>query len=237
MSKLNISAVDKVHSTELFNDEGNRKIRDELHEYLSAKDEWLLVYEAVYPLGIYQNEKLTLDIFNEHKPDNPRMKVSKNPQKKRIYNSLLEGIIIKLDEMCRIENSSNLVMVSDHIDFGIHKEALETLGYLKEEEHRNTVTGFDAVDKKVVSKDILSRIEGIDVSVKHVNTIEIDSTTSSMTVAADIIANTLYRHIKSKIEINETLRLHSPKALEGYVLKSKAAFLGNDYVMDDLYAP
>ncbi len=237
LSKLNTSDVDKVHSTELFNDEGNRQVRDELLEFLSTTDEWLLVYEAVYPLGIHQSEKSKSDIFNKNKADNPRVKVSKNPQKMRIYNSLLEGVIIKLDEICKNENSSNLVMVSDHIDTGIHKEALETLGYLKEKEHQKTVTGFDTVANKVVSKDILSRIEGVDIFVKHVNTIEVESTSSSMTVVADIIANTLYRHIKSKIETNETLRLHSLKTLEGYVLNSKVAFLDDNYVMDNIYAP
>jgi len=56
-------------------------------------------------------------------------------------------------------------MVSDHIDSGIHKEALGTLGYLKEKEHCKTVTGFDTHTKKIVSGDILSKVKGIDLTV------------------------------------------------------------------------
>jgi hypothetical protein len=238
LSNLNTLDVKKIHATELFSDEKNIKVRDELLEYLSKKDEWLLIYEAVYPLGIYQSKKMESEIFNKHKPVNPRVKISKNPQKSRIYNSFLEGIIIKLDEMCKTEKSPNLVMVSDHIDQGLHKEALEALGYLKKKEHRKTVTGFDTVTNKVASRDILSKVEGIDISVKHIDTIIIDSTESPLTITADIIANTLYRNINNVIKTtNKTVRLHSEKALEGYVLKNKTAFLGDDYVMDNLYAP
>jgi hypothetical protein len=237
LSKLNTSNSNKTHSTELFDDKENRKVRDELLEYLSKSDGWLLVYEAVYPLGLYQNEKSTADIFNAHKPNNPRVKLSKNSKKCRIYNYLLKGVIIKLDEMCHIEKSTNLVMVSDHIDSGIQKEALEALSYLKEKEHRKTVTGLDTITNKIVSKDILSKVEGMDISVKNVKTIEFDSSESPMTIAADIIVNTLYRHINQKINIHENLRLHSKKALEGYVLQSKVAFVDDNYVMDSLHAP
>ncbi len=237
LSKLNTSSSNKIHSTELFSNEENRKVRDELLQFLSSSEGWLLIYEAVYPLGLYQNEKETAAIFDQHKPIKPRVKISKNQKKNRIYNSLLEGVIIKLDEMCNIEGSTNLVMVSDHIDSGIHKEALETLGYLKEKEHRKTVTGFDTVTKEVVSKDILSIVKGIDISVKHIKSIEVDSSESPMTITADIIANTLYRHVNEKISCDEDLRLHSRKAIEGYILESKVAFLDDNYVMDNLYAP
>jgi hypothetical protein len=237
LSKLNTSSSNKIHSTELFSNEENRKVRDEILEYLSSSEGWLLIYEAVYPLGLYQNETKTAAIFDQHKPKKPQVKVSRNPQKNRIYNSLLEGVIIKLDETCKIEESRNLVMVSDHIDSGIHKEALETLGYLKEKEHRKTVTGFDTVTKEIVSKDILSKVEGIDISVNYVKTIEVDSSESPMTITADIIANTLYRHINEKLTSHQKLRLHSRKAIEGYLLESKVAFIDDNYVMDDLYEP
>jgi hypothetical protein len=236
LSRLNTSDIGKVHSTELFNDEENRQVRDELLEFLSTTDKWLLVYEAIYPLGVYQN-KISIDIIsNKYKPNNPKVKVSKNPQKMRIYNILLEGIIIQLNKICKIENSSNLVMVSDHIDTGIHKEALKLLGYLKEKEHKNTATGFNTVTNKIVSKNIFTKIKGIDISTKRINTIKVDSTVSSMSLVADIIANTLYYHIKSKIETTETLRLNSPKSIEGYVLNNRVAFLSDNDVTDDLYA-
>ena len=227
----------KIHSTELFENKDNRGVRDELLEYLSNTEGWLLIYEAVYPFGLYQYETKSAGIFNKHKPSNPRVKISNNPQKTRIYNSLLEGVITKLDKMCNTEGSTNLVMVSDHVDLGIHKEALELLGYLKEKEHRKTVTGFDTLTKEIVSKDILSKAEGMDLSIKYVKTIEVNRSETPMTITADIIANTLYRHINRKIVCNDNLRLHSKKAIEGFVLKSKVAFVDDNYIMDNLYAP
>jgi len=80
LSKLNTSNSNKIHSTELFENEDNRKIREKLLEYLSNTEEWLLIYEAVYPLGLYQNNKISTDLFDAYKPRSPRVKVSKNPQ-------------------------------------------------------------------------------------------------------------------------------------------------------------
>lgn len=237
LSKLEISDVKKVHATELFDKEVNRKVRDELLEYMAGKQEWLLIYEAVYPLGLYNDEASKEEIRLKHRPESPRVKLSNNKTKTRIYNSLLEGLIIKLDEMCKIEGSTNLVMISDHIDSSIHKEALEVLGYLQEDEHRRTVTGFDTEDRKVVSKDIFTKVDGADLSVQHVATVTVDSSESPMTIAADIVANTLYRHMREKISQEDCLRLHGEEILSGYILKDKAAFVGNGYVMDDLYAP
>ncbi|SHE75752.1 Protein of unknown function [Modicisalibacter ilicicola DSM 19980] len=237
LSKLKTSEVEKIHATELFNKEENRRVRGELLEYMAEKQEWTLVYEAVYPLGLYLNEVLVEEISIKHKPQDSKIKISNNKDKKRIYNSLIEGLVIKLDEMCRIENSDSLVMISDHIDSSIHKEALKVLGYLKENEHRNTVTGFDAEDKKIVSKSILTNVEGVDLSVRNVKTIEVDSSVSPMTIVADIVANTLYRHIKDKISQEGCLRLHGEEVLSGYILKDKIAFISDGYVMDDLYAP
>ena len=242
LSELNISDVEKVHSTELFRDKENRKVRDELLDYLSKKEGWLLVYEAVYPLGIYQNKKRGSEILNKYKPINPRVKISKNKQKIRIYNYLLEGAIIKLDEICRIENSQNLIMISDRMDQRLQEEAKERLNYLKEKEHRREVTGFDTVTKEVVSEEISSRIEGLDISVKYIDKIEFIDTISlkesPMIVTADIIANTLYRHIKSVIKsTDDILRLHSKKVVKGYILRDKIVFLGDGYIRDVIYTP
>jgi len=237
LSKLDLSSADKVHATELFNVGGNIAIRDEVFGYLSTKTEWLLVYEAIYPYGLFKKHSKIKDIIDSNKPINPRVKVSKDQSKMRIYNILLQSVIIQLDQICRIENSTELIMLSDMIDTGIYKEALKTLAYLKERIHTKQIIGFDTIDKKKVSRKIVSEVKNFDATVRHIKTIIVENEPSNMTFAADIIANTLYRHLKDNVVKMNFPKLHGPAILEGFILKDRAACVGENYFTDNFYSP
>lgn len=236
LSRLDTHGINKHHATELFQNGKNLAIKNELLQFLRTREEWLLVYEAVYPMGLYRNEEATQQLFAKHKPANPRVKVSKNEKRLRIYTALLKGIIVKLDEVCRIEESSDLLMISDRLDEGIHKEALQTLDYLKQEVHKQKTSGCDTVTGQVVHGSVESRIEGFDVAVRHISDIKTETTPSCLTIVADIISNTLYRHLKSVVEANPNTRLHSNVAISGYELANRTVFVGDDYIIDTLYS-
>lgn len=237
LSRLHTQGVDKHHATELFKDGKNQTVKEELLNYLCNRNEWLLVYEAIYPLGLFRYEESTQQLFAKYKPDNPRVKVSKNEKRLRVYSILLEGVIVKLDEVCRIEGSSNLLMISDRLDEGIHKEALQTLDYLKQEVHIQKTSGFDTETRQVVHGSVESRIKGFDVVVRHVSDIKTETASSCLTIVADIVSNTLYRHLKSVVEANPNIRLHSKAAISGFHLANRTAFVGDDYINDTLYSP
>lgn len=237
LSHLDTQGVDKHHATELFQDGKNFGIKNELLNFLCNRDEWLLIYEAIYPLGLYKYEESTQQLFAKHKPANPRVKLSKNEKRLRIYTALLEGVIVKLDEVCRIEGSSDLLMISDRLDEGIHKEALQTLDCLKQEVHTKKASGFDTATKQVVHGSVESRIKGFDAAVRYVSDIKTEGSPSSLTIVADIVSNTLYRHLKSVVESNPNIRLHSKMAISGFQLANRTAFVGDDYIIDTLYSP
>lgn len=237
LSRLDTSGVDKDHATELFKDGKNLDVKNELLNFLRNRDEWLLIYEAIYPLGLFKAEESTRNVFAKHKPANPRVKISKNEKRLRIYTALLEGIIVKLDEVCRIEGSSELSMISDRLDEGIHKEAIQTLDYLKQEVHTQTASGFDTETKKVVHGKIESRVEGFDVTVRHIAGIKTELTPSCLTIVADVISNTLFRHLRSVVEANPDIRLHSKAAISGFHLANRIAFVDDNYIVDTLYSP
>lgn len=237
ISHLDIHGVDKRHATELFKDGKNQAVKEELLNYLCRRDEWLLVYEAIYPLGLFRNEESTQQLFVKHKPDTPRVKVSKNEKRLRIYSVLLEGVILQLDEVCRIEGSSSLLMISDRLDEGIHKEALQTLNYLKQEVHIHRTSGFDTETRQIVHSSVESYIKGFDAVVRHVSDIETETSPSCLTIVADIVSNTLYRHLKSVVEANPNVRLRSNAAISGFQLANRTAFVGDDYFSDTLYSP
>jgi hypothetical protein len=237
LAKVDQSQVSKVHATELFKDGANASVKDELLKFLAARQGWLLIYEAVYPLGLYRQEASNESLLEQHRPKTPRVKTSINKASQRIYTELLEGIVVKLDEACRLEGSSSVAMISDQIDKGLFKEANSRLEYLKQEVHTHKVSGFDAAAKKVVRGSVTSQVIGFDNTVRFVTKITTEATTSTMTIVADIISNTLYRQLKSTSMTCPGIRLHGHAALEGYVLKHRVAFVDDNYVMDTLYAP
>lgn len=237
LKKLDLSDVKKLHASELFKDGKNAPIRHELLNFLASKNEWLLVYEAVFPLGLYNSEVSTQQLLQRPNPTNQSVRVSRNQHIKRIYIAMLEGIIIKLDEVCRNEHSHDLLMVSDQIDNGILKEALETLNHLKQDTHVHKSSGYDTATGQIVHGSIESSIKGFDAKVKYVSDIKIDSTQSSLTVAADIVTNSLYRHLMQVVKKTPSLRLHSNAAVADFILKDKTAFTDDCYIMDTLYLP
>lgn len=237
LAKADSSTVEKLHATELFKDGANASIKAELLGFLSAHQRWLLVYEAVYPLGLFRQELFTNSILEQHKPKDPRVKVSGNKAQTRIYTKLLEGIIVKLDEVCRLEGSSSVAMLSDRIDKGLFMEANARLNYLKKETRVESISGFDTEAKKVVRGSVTSQVIGFDSAVRFVKEITTEYKTSTMTIVADFVTNTLYRQLKATSQAHAGIRLHSHAALEGYALKHCVAFVDDNYVMDTLYAP
>lgn len=234
LSRLDTREIVKAHAVELFRDGKNLGIKDELLNFLKNRGEWLLIYEAIYPLGLYKNEKTTQELISKYKPNNPKIKTSKNENKLRIYTALLSGIIIKLDELCLIEGSHDVRMISDQIDVGILREALITLDYLKQDVHVQKMSGFDPCTGQIVRGSVKSKVTGFDTKVKHVSDLKIENSISNLSIAADIVSNTLYRHLKSEIGKRSFLRLHSRKAVDQFILKDRIAFVGDDYIMDTL---
>jgi hypothetical protein len=229
-SGLNCDDVEKIHATEIFKDGANQEIKESFFKYLDQAQEWLLVYEAMYPKGYMKSPKPVMPTR-----ENTRYKTSQNKKRERLYNHLLKGLMVRLDEICK--NSTNLQMVTDRVDQKLLREALEQLEYLKQEEHKSTKSAFDTQEDKVVYRTITSKITGFGIAVKNIDTIEIEETPSYLTLAADILTNSLYRHLTSKIEEHGPVRLHSGIATDGFVLKSRIAFTDDNYIMDSIYDP
>jgi hypothetical protein len=237
LARLDTTGIDKLHATELFKDGKNLEVRDSLLEFLRNRNEWLLVYEAIYPLGLYKSNESIQQLLAKTKPNNTSVKVAKNERCLRIYTELLKGVVIKLDAVCQTEESSDLLMISDRLDEGIHREALQLLDHLKQKVHVKKISGFDTVTKKVVHSTLKSSIQGFDATVRYVTDIRTETAPSNLTIVADIVTNTLYRHLKSVVKENPNIRLHSNAAVKGFQLLNRIAFVSDSYIADSMYSP
>jgi len=128
-------------------------------------------------------------------------------------------------------------MISDRLDEGIHKEALEMLDHLKQEVRAQRTSGFDTETKQVVYGEVEYRAEGFDIAIRHISGIETESTPSCLAIVADVISNSLFRHLRSMIEASPDIRLHSKAAASDFSLSSRIAFLDDNYIVDTLYSP
>jgi hypothetical protein len=236
-SEIEGQSFEKLHATEIFADGENAEIRDQLFDLILKEKELLIICEAVYPKGVANDNEALQKIIESHEPQNQRIKVSKRSQKNRLYNILLEGILVKLDEICRIENSSDLFMITDLIDKAIWKEANAVLEYLCASEHIKVVTCFDPEVNKVLKGKIKTKVEGIDISVKHIKSIKIEESPSSVTLASDIVCNSIHHHLRRQIEVGEYPRLNAKSTFNGFFLAEKIALLDDNYLIDSLYSP
>jgi hypothetical protein len=239
-SKINTQGLKKMHATEIFVNGKNSEIRKQLFKLILEEPELLIIYEGVYQKGVaYYNNENIKKIMDTNKPKNSKVKIPVNNKKESLYSNMLIGIIIKLDEMCRLENSSELVMFSDNMDKKIFKRAKKLLDYLRENEHVKIISGFDKGSNKVVKKTLTTKVEGLDINVKYIKSIEIaEKNFPNLIIASDIICNSIYRFLKCQINTEASIpRLNAEVTFEHFILKNKLPFLYDNYIMDNLYSP
>lgn len=236
--KLDSNDFYKVHATEIFSGGKNSEIRDELFDLIIREKELLIISEAAYPKGVAISKNILDSAIEKNKPKNPKVNISKHQEKVRLYNTLLSGIIIKLDELCKIKDSTDLLMITDRIDRGLWKEASELLKYLRASEHVRIVTGFDPELNKVLKGEIRTKIKGdFDIAVKHIKGIEIGEQPSKLTLVADIVCNSIYHFLQGQIAPGIYPRLNAESTFRGFPLASKIAFLDDNHMYNNLYSP
>lgn len=235
LSRANLPPNVKVHATDIFKDGKNAAIKEELLDFLAKERGWLLVYEAVYPLGIYKAQCRLEKNFNTAQDGN--IQVFKNKEKVRIYAELLEGLIFQLDVICVIEESESLLMKTDRIESSLLKEASEDLNVLKKNVHIATATGYDKSKKKVLHGSVKTEILGFDNSVKNITEIQTETGVTTMTFIADLIANTLYRHLSQVVNAQPGIPLHSAAAIAGFKLVERTRSTEGHEFIDNHYSP
>lgn len=215
----------KLHITDLGSNK-QEELRNNIFEYLlSVNAYW--AYEAMYVEGFYSNAELTLDLVNSAK-DSCRynVKISSNEKRDLLHSELFLGTFGKGVAFCmdNLSNEFQINVITDHVDESILKsfndsaERLLTVGEKKERK----VTGFDPVNNSVVKGSVTSEIsQGMDVlgdfsGVKY----DISVSSSPLTVAADVLVNSVYHHLNSLQKSTPGCPLNTIEAIEGHQLSS-----------------
>jgi len=215
----------KVHITDL-EPENQESLRQEIFEYILHRN-IICLFEAIHSEGFFQQSEFVKNLHKEARERRrSKVKVSKNEKKELLHEQLFQGAFGKAIAMCQdnVGEIFHLSVITDQIDLSIKKKfenaAEELLNFGNKK--IKIVTGFDPEKKEKVTgaittsienhKEILGDFSGINYS--------IECEDSGLTLAADVIANSLNYHFTKRPEENLGAPLNTKSALEGYPLES-----------------
>lgn len=226
----------KLHITEL-SPEQQQNLRNDIFNYFMAKNIYIM-YEAIHVQGFFNNQKSLFNLINQAKETtNPNISFSKNETLELLHKQLFQGLVGKAIGMCYdiVGKYFHLDIISDNIDKSIQKEfakAIDELISFGEKKTKNT-TAYDKKKKTVLRGSISSEIENAkNIFDDYSNiTYSISCEDSELTLASDVLANSLYYHFKQRSRMEKGTHLNTVKAVEGFILKDFIYGLWND---DDL---
>jgi len=125
-------------------------------------------------------------------------------------------------------------MISDNMDKSILRKARQKITHLSKDQHVYTYKAIDKQEKKEIKTSIVFKCDYPDLAVQHVKGLSLTDDVA-MTFAADLIANSIYRHLKMKIFVGKENALHSHAMMQDHYLVNRIVFLSDDDMTDKLY--
>lgn len=228
----------KLHCTEIFKNDQNQELRRALYLSLQEFQEYLIIYEGQYSVGVKNFEESFSKVIEQSKPELPdHIKVQHSNGRTRLYISLLTGIIEKLEECAIAEHEEDVYMISDRIDQKVQKEAKELLSDRRSETKEVTARAFDMEAKTPLSSTYTINRKGELTTISHVKDISFLAEVTPISFAADFVCFELLRHFRRKMKVQQPINFHSGESLEGFPLVSKIAFIGDNYFSDMVFDP
>ncbi len=235
--KLEKRDFPKIHCSQIFKDDNNEDIKQELYNFFQSQNELLIVYEAQYLLGVKNHKEMLQKIIKEHANVPKHIKMSSNKKRIRLYNNLLIGVIIKLEEIACIEDESEVLMISDHVDKKLAEEAKKTLAKLQSKVSHVTAKGFDTKNNLILRQHSKIETKSELRNYERVKEILFEEKPTPLTFAADFICFELLRHFRRKMKGENVIRFHAPEILEGFPLAHKIASSNKNYFSDNEFNP
>lgn len=199
--RSNFFSEGKVHITDLLPQQ-QEELRKSIFDYfIQRKIYW--VYEAVYVQGFFES----VDFLNQltkkaHDSRRSNIQVSWKETKELLHSELFQGAFGKALAFCldQVGSPFELRVITDQTDSSIIKkfqskaDALLSLG--KEKIHEKT--GFNKETKQVVRWSIATKVSASEDAIGDFSGISysIACEDSSLTLAADVLVNSVHYHLK-----------------------------------------
>ncbi len=185
------------------------------------------VYEAVYVQGYHENAKLTNELVEKARGSRrSNVSISTRERHELLHSDLFLGVFGKAVSFCldNVGQVFDLHIITDNVDKKIMKmfedEAAEFLNVGKPSEHE--VKGFDKSTGQVITGAI--RIEWIDSGNSLGDfsgvTYSIECEDSELTLAADVISNSVNYYIKKSVGEGVGIDLNTKVTVADHPLSS-----------------
>lgn len=216
----------KLHITDLDSTQ-QENLRGNIFEYI-LKNQIPCIYEAIHVEGFFQQFQFTASLIKQAKDQHlSKIKIPGNERKELLHIELFQGAFGKAIAFCMdfIGNRFLVSVITDQIDEGVKKKFNATASELinSGEDSIHEFKGYDPDKKKVIrgrnmefkidnAKKVLGDFSGIKFS--------IDVEDSALTLASDVIANSINHHFKQRIKNGIGSHLNTKKAISGHPLES-----------------
>jgi hypothetical protein len=238
LSEIDEDGIDKCHAYEIFAEGKNQDLKQRVFNFILNEPELLIFHSAIPSKGLYQYRKFIDDLIEDLRKSrrNTHIKYSgeNNPKKEDIYHQVLLPFLMKIDEMCRIEGSEAMLL-TDKIDSRKLKKSRELITMLSRNKKIEKQTGYDTRKDEVVEGSVITSVEGFDAAINSIKGFETVPKKEPFCLMADIVTNSIYRHLNWKREQDEAINLNGEEIFEDFELKEKIAFLDDNSMIDKLY--
>jgi len=222
--KNKITVSGKLHITDLSPSEQNN-LRDHVFDYI-IKNNIPCVYEAIHSQGFYGHSKSLVNLKDEiitHKKS--KISTSTHHNKSLLHQQLFQGIFGKATAFSLeyVGNEIGIFVITDKSEetvnnkFIVAANSFLDLGLAS----RKEVQGFDHQQKKIVEGEIhihYTDPSGIIDDLSNFS-FSLQSEDSCLTLAADIIANSLHYHFRERAKKSIGKSLNTATAIRGHPLE------------------
>lgn len=236
---------DKLHITDLAPHQ-QEELRSDLFAYFTkVQAPWL--YEAIYVQGFFEHAQLANQLSKEvHDSRRSNVKISWRENRDLLHAELFQGVFSKAVAFCldNIGTKVKINIITDRTDAPIIKKfqsaADEFLGFASGS--TTPVTGFDTDSRSVLHGEVQSKIGANTNAIIDLSGIEysIKCEDSALTLAADVLVNSVNFHLKSFQKTSVGVELNDAKTIAGHPLEAFVYGTWSDtdlrYAMDAAYA-
>lgn len=234
----------KIHITDL-EPESQGELRDDIFAYFRHRNIFW-TYEAIYVEGFHQHATFVSGLVDEAKAKRrSSIRLSNNKKLDLLHAELFQGAFGKGVAFCidNIGNECNVQVITDRVDGHLlnlfNEEAKRLLNVGAKSEQK--VKGFDLEEKRVVEGSITSEVvSGLDALGDFSGiSYSIACEDSSLTLAADVLANSAHYHLKQLQGGSAGASLNASKAISGHPLSQLVYGAWQDsetnYIADAVY--
>lgn len=233
----------KLHITDL-SPAQQECLRAEVFDYL-RENAVPCMYEAIYVEGFHTWFASQIELLEQARLGRQSaIKVSGNFTQESLHVHLFQGLLGKAVAYCldNVGERINLVVVADQIDPSVVKDATNAINELlaADQPSESKVTGFDPITKRVVKATVQIKVKTPAEALLDLSgiSVTIQCETSGLTLAADVLANSINHHFRTRPQEQKMTALNDAQAIQGHPLKSVMSGIWNGeglYASDALF--